>query len=235
MLGKRGRVPLSLLQDALHDRVGNNGDDLWILLYPLHGLLLGLTLARRVHRLHGLPGEVLDFSGVFVLRVRFCCRVARLEALVVLAHGEAGLGFSDVSAHEARVALDGFVAILDSFREGHEFCEGRCAVGVPAWVPWCTFDHLRVGLYSLGPVCRLEVGIPSFSCLFGFFWVDVGDAIAVCLDFLDRTKLLEDFGGAVFREGSLVVVYCCGVVFKFLVGGTDTTEGSELPAFVSLD
>jgi hypothetical protein len=192
-----------------------------IALDALHGLGLGLALARRVLRLQRLALLLLDLAGVLATLVVLHGLRAHVDALAVLLHDEVGLGLAQVGADELGVELERLVAVVDGRGERQQLDVAGGAVRVAARVLGRPLDHLSVRLHRGGPVGLLELGVAQLACLLGFLWVDVGLLLLLDLGLLGCAQLGQDFGCAVLGLGLLVVGDGVGEVAQLLVCGTN--------------
>ena len=118
VLLQRRRVALGLLENALHDRVLEDGHDIRVALNALLRRLLALTLAGRELCLQRLLALLLNLARVLAVRVVLRGSRAHVQALVVFLHREQRLGFAQVGANEFGIAADGLVAVVDGRWEG---------------------------------------------------------------------------------------------------------------------
>ncbi|KAI6876549.1 hypothetical protein KC338_g308 [Hortaea werneckii] len=93
-------IALGLLQNALHDRVLQDGHDVRVALDTLLSLLVGLALARLILRLKCLLALSFNLTGVLALLVVGHGFAADVNTLVELLHGVECLGLPQVCTDE---------------------------------------------------------------------------------------------------------------------------------------
>lgn len=196
---------------------------LGVVLDSLHGLLLGLAGTGAELSLQALLLLLVNLTSVGTIVVLGRFR-AGVKSLVVLLHGDQGLGLAHVGADELGVALGGLVAVLNSLREGHQLDEGGSPVGEAAGVLGRPLDHLSEGLDGTRPVRLLELLLTQFTGLLGLGGVNVGLLLGLVLGLLGVAQLSQDVGCAVLSERLVVVLDGLGKVAQLLVCSTDSSE-----------
>lgn len=196
---------------------------LGVVLDSLHGLLLSLAGTGTELSLQALLLLLVDLASVGAIIVLGSFR-AGIQSLVVLLHGDQGLGLAHVGADELGVTLGGLVAVLNGLREGHQLDEGGSTVGVTAGVLGRPLDHLGESLDGTRPVSLLELLLSQFTGLLGLGGVNVGLLLGLGLGLLGVAQLSQDIGCAVLSERLVVVLDGLGKVAQLLVCSTDSSE-----------